>query len=1272
MGNQTSSIIGWKKASSVAQALAETPFFAHLSIDELTRLSSLAIVRVYEHGHVIATATDLAHDAFIVMNGQADIIANDSIAHQSRLSLGGAAPEPKKKLDRLSASSRLGFGGRTASESKPLTRSLSTVSSGQSTVLRSIAQFGFCGFEPLAQFDKLSEVSLVSKAAGTEIIRLAFDPKLPKEVKDLLGTIRAAAQALANGPKVLRGIRGLADLAPSRLRSVMSLARPVVLQPGQVMCRIGEASDSMAVVVQGELQVVSARAVPRTRPKQPCNVAWRDAVALLQHSTTPDSAASAMQSDQLDRLLRTSGKGWVSVQELQPARKKTVHRYCVLSCGKLRLLDGKAARIDGTKRRMSAPNIEVGQAKKIVAPRVLRGVASTAAAPAAAAAASACSAAAAVAASPDSSSPRAVEDPEAIDMQPAAGSSGSASNPLSFLPHSFVIGVQLPSAPTPIRPVRHRAGDLAVGSLLAPARGKRTSIAEIENIWRESAQQFGEQGYHLLPHGCPLYATALCGHDAAADAAPQSPPDVPAVTPQSMCSACEAALADESHVWAMEELRAGVALEETGMVGPTSDSGTAKSAAHLATRTAKQWRKHWHSLIGEEYAAGTRRCVREFVVLGAEAIEGSFTVQVQCRHDTVLLLHCDCKRQQAEWIRAIAACVHKMRTELPTSIWADPEHGNMPEALLGPALAGEAYPEGASEDEADVQATVATLRQGSMMGEVSLCAAAQRTATCIATQQTVLLEFQRARFEQLRGSVPGMEQTARTLLKNRCAANLNAMQLPFLQGWKTSMLEALVRNGKLHICSAGQAVCKAGDPGGSLFVVLSGLLEVAIPCDEGEAPGLASATLLGRGWKSVNLLRVGSYFGELSLLTGNPRAATVSAREESVLIEVSAAGLMQLFTAPPERTPTQRAALSACTVHVRTSPGWQAAISSSDMGKVGVGAAGRPGVPAFRAVFTLMQQLLDGVSDDGAAMDDAVRLSITDEVLAVSASACASLADFELRIVQGAAELKHVLQHALGLPAFHAAMEAEFSSENIKFWHAAQEFKQSWLQVLRSFPPLVTQCIADAMQEDLDERAAQQGAAGTGRSRTSRRAMRAMPITALMPLDLLARCEQRLCGHVHGADVAVLACLVYHQALHLRQLMSQFVDSSAAQQVNLPAGVRSALQQFMEAVDARAAAIASWLYAGSDVADAQQDAVANGTLGVAPLEHVPAAFQALAPRAAALQYMQLVTAFVQQTCVLQPAQREIYELMHKDNYARFKKSAAFVELMRRIGCYNVA
>jgi len=76
---------------------------------------------------------------------------------------------------------------------------------------------------------------------------------------------------------------------------------------------------------------------------------------------------------------------------------------------------------------------------------------------------------------------------------------------------------------------------------------------------------------------------------------------------------------------------------------------------------------------------------------------------------------------------------------------------------------------------------------------------------------------------------------------------------------KKAALEACVRR---RFFKRGEVVCHKGDPGGSLFIIAEGQVKVVLPSDGGEEALLC-------------VLDEGDFFGELSLIDGQPRSATI-------------------------------------------------------------------------------------------------------------------------------------------------------------------------------------------------------------------------------------------------------------------------------------------------------------------------------------------------------------------------------------------------------------
>ena len=87
--------------------------------------------------------------------------------------------------------------------------------------------------------------------------------------------------------------------------------------------------------------------------------------------------------------------------------------------------------------------------------------------------------------------------------------------------------------------------------------------------------------------------------------------------------------------------------------------------------------------------------------------------------------------------------------------------------------------------------------------------------------------------------------------------------------------EALAEKMTLRSIRAGETVFQKGDVGDSMFIVVSGALQIFLPADE------ASRALI-----TLKEAIAGDHFGELSLFDAKPRSATVVATNASEVLEL--------------------------------------------------------------------------------------------------------------------------------------------------------------------------------------------------------------------------------------------------------------------------------------------------------------------------------------------------------------------------------------------------
>ncbi|MFO0739244.1 MAG: DUF1003 domain-containing protein [Labilithrix sp.] len=101
-------------------------------------------------------------------------------------------------------------------------------------------------------------------------------------------------------------------------------------------------------------------------------------------------------------------------------------------------------------------------------------------------------------------------------------------------------------------------------------------------------------------------------------------------------------------------------------------------------------------------------------------------------------------------------------------------------------------------------------------------------------------------------------------------------QIPLFDTLAPEDLEALGNRMTERTYKAGERVFAQGDKGSSMYVVLSGAVQIFLPPKEKDEPPVI-----------LKDARTGEYFGELSLFDDKPRSASVDATVDTTLLELT-------------------------------------------------------------------------------------------------------------------------------------------------------------------------------------------------------------------------------------------------------------------------------------------------------------------------------------------------------------------------------------------------
>src|SRR5260221_2925348 len=111
-------------------------------------------------------------------------------------------------------------------------------------------------------------------------------------------------------------------------------------------------------------------------------------------------------------------------------------------------------------------------------------------------------------------------------------------------------------------------------------------------------------------------------------------------------------------------------------------------------------------------------------------------------------------------------------------------------------------------------------------------------------------------------------------------------EVPFFKLLDEPERERLAQLLDLGRFPVGHVVCQHGDPGDSLYIIRSGAVEVSVKDDTGNRILLETAG-------------AGNFFGELSLIDGGPRSASVLVSEELEALRLDRSDLKHFLEQHP-------------------------------------------------------------------------------------------------------------------------------------------------------------------------------------------------------------------------------------------------------------------------------------------------------------------------------------------------------------------------------------
>ena len=181
--------------------------------------------------------------------------------------------------------------------------------------------------------------------------------------------------------------------------------------------------------------------------------------------------------------------------------------------------------------------------------------------------------------------------------------------------------------------------------------------------------------------------------------------------------------------------------------------------------------------------------------------------------------------------------------------------------------------------------SLGVMREGDEFGEMALVLDEPRSATVRCSSDVTVLRLDRQDFQRLLGEIPELSDAIALRVRHRALQSFlrefsELRRLPF------PVQRALVEHLTPISARAGELIIREGDAPGPMFVIEDGRARVFRAVD-GSTRNLA-------------FLRAGDYFGELSVLRGSPRTASVEALSPCRLLALASEDLSALAGRYPE------------------------------------------------------------------------------------------------------------------------------------------------------------------------------------------------------------------------------------------------------------------------------------------------------------------------------------------------------------------------------------
>lgn len=190
------------------------------------------------------------------------------------------------------------------------------------------------------------------------------------------------------------------------------------------------------------------------------------------------------------------------------------------------------------------------------------------------------------------------------------------------------------------------------------------------------------------------------------------------------------------------------------------------------------------------------------------------------------------------------------------------------------------------------------LGPGQIFGELGVLVDRPRDGTVTVSKDTILLMLDATAFNDMLYYHPSIGEKMTRHARSLIIHDMSRFKIPFFEMLSDEMLDLLGNLATIIQFPPGEVLFDIGEPGDRFYIVSSGVIGIYVPIDTTAPLSIDSSSTANM--REIARVGAGRYFGEMSLVSDNPRCATAKAITRSVVLSITKTKFDRFTNANPE------------------------------------------------------------------------------------------------------------------------------------------------------------------------------------------------------------------------------------------------------------------------------------------------------------------------------------------------------------------------------------